>query len=627
MNDAELDLLLAGPIVRKTTAETLHVWFALSENQTIDMELSIPQDYRVKQHTYTIAQKIYCSLVEVTLAEPMKHGQWVSYDAIFTDAKGTVRRCTEIAPHLCYEGQKQMGFAYHHRLTNILHGSCRKPHQPCDDGMLRIDQLLSDATPETWPSLLIHSGDQVYVDDVAGPMVEAIHQVIPALGFANEMLPGCDIPDSDTLHRQAPHLYQREQLLPDDADGQQAAQFLFKGTKKPIFTSVNARNHLISFAEMMTLYLLVWSPSLWKKITLSETTPDTVPVSENDRYQEELKKIQAFSEQLHQCQRVLAHLPNAMIFDDHDVTDDWNLTAEWEMAAYQQPLSKRIIGNALFAYFFTQGWGNAPEHFDTDWHQSTQHALDGLGSKQYDQWLDSVLAFDHWQFQWPTQPPLIVLDTRTQRWRSERSPSRPSGLMDWESLSQLQQLLLHQESVVLVSAAPIFGVKLIEAIQKFFTIIGKPLVVDAENWMAHNGTATTLMNMFNHKFTPKHFIILSGDVHYSFVYDVRLRDHEHSPTLWQITSSGVKNSFPEPLLSRLDTLNRWLYSPKSPLNLFTKRHAFSVEPRKPSQRRKGQRLVNGSGIGLVVLNEDGSPQRIAQLMTTSDIDFEANSTK
>jgi hypothetical protein len=35
-----------------------------------------------------------------------------------------------------------------------------------------------------------------------------------------------------------------------------------------------------------------------------------------------------------------------------------------------------------------------------------------------------------------------VLDTRTRRWRSESNLGKPSGLLDWEALCELQQALL-----------------------------------------------------------------------------------------------------------------------------------------------------------------------------------------
>src|SRR5699024_1306088 len=138
--------------------------------------------------------------------------------------------------------------------------------------------------------------------------------------------------------------------------------------------------------------------------------------------------------------------------------------------------------------------------------------------------------------------------------------TRPSGLMDWEALSEMQQDLMDRNSVVLVSPTPIFGVKLIENIQRVFIWLGKPLMVDAENWMAHRGAAYVLLNIFRHKKTPAHFTVLSGDVHYSFVYDVALRHGGPTrPHIWQIVSSGIKNEFPDQRLDWFDRLNRWLF--------------------------------------------------------------------
>src|SRR5690606_24042000 len=188
-----------------------------------------------------------------------------------------------------------------------------------------------------------------------------------------------------------------------------------------------------------------------------------------------------------------------------------------------------------------------------------------------------------------------------------------SGLMDWEALTDFQQAVMGQESVIVVSPTPMFGVKLIEVIQRIFTFFGKPLMVDAENWMAHRGAASVLINIFGHSGTPQNFTILSGDVHYSFVYDVRLRGKRSGPRIWQITSSGLKNEFPPDLLEWLDRANRWLYSPRSPLNWFTQRRRFRVSPRLPTGREAGERLWNAAGIGLVIFDEKGAPSEIRQL--------------
>ena len=87
-----------------------------------------------------------------------------------------------------------------------------------------------------------------------------------------------------------------------------------------------------------------------------------------------------------------------------------------------------------------------------------------------------------------TSPKLVVLDTRTRRWRRGNLISPNPNLMDWEALMDLQQGYL-VDKVIIVSPAPMFGVKVIEAVQRIATFMGASLLVDAENWMAHPGAA------------------------------------------------------------------------------------------------------------------------------------------
>ncbi|KPW74277.1 Uncharacterized protein ALO76_04565 [Pseudomonas syringae pv. coriandricola] len=107
--------------------------------------------------------------------------------------------------------------------------------------------------------------------------------------------------------------------------------------------------------------------------------------------------------------------------------------------------------------------------------------------------------------------------------------------------------------------------------------------------------------------------MLSGDVHYSFVYEILIRHRSGGPHIWQITSSGIKNEFPRRLLDTFDRLNRWLYSPRSPLNWFTKRRLMKVIPRTPEHSKAGERLWNSAGVGQVFFNEQGQPTLINQL--------------
>ena len=538
----------------------------------------------------------------------------IGYDLLIDSDDGAIAGIAEWAPHLLYGQAHRPEFVLHSRLRQLVHGSCRKPHHPANDGLLCVDRLLAEApAPEERPALLMMSGDQVYADDVAGPMLRAIHGLIARLGLFGEHLEGAVVDDSAALYQHHASYYQRAELLPALKSNETLRERFFGGVKKPIFTSSSADNHLVTFAEVLAMYLLVWSPVPW---TLIAPQPPRLPAEEHARYVREQLHIDGFVAGLGGAARVMAHLSCLMIFDDHDVTDDWNLSAQWEETAYGHPFSKRIIGNALLAYMVCQGWGNNPDAF-TALLEQTQ-ALSRTRENHYlnataqDELIDELLRFQHWHYVLPTTPALVVLDTRTRRWRAEFNLAQPSGLLDWEALSELQQDLLDHPSAIIVSPAPIFGVKLIETVQKIFSWCGYPLLVDAENWMAHRGSAQVILNIFRHSRTPGSYVILSGDVHYSFVYEVLIRHRQAGPRIWQITSSGIKNEFPPALLEWFDRLNRWLYSPRSPLNWFTKRRLMKVIPHIPERAEAGERLWNSAGIGQVFFNEQGQPQQIYQ---------------
>jgi hypothetical protein len=150
-----------------------------------------------------------------------------------------------------------------------------------------------------------------------------------------------------------------------------------------------------------------------------------------------------------------------------------------------------------------------------------------------------------------------------------------------------------------------------------FVTFGGALVVDAENWMAHRGTASVMLNIFRHIKTPPTFIILSGAVHYSFIYDVSLRFRRNSPRIVQFTCSGISNQFPQKLIQYFERLNCWFYGHRSPLNWLTKRRHMSIKERtakfhSPQQDQQtlvnNIDLVNGASLGLLELCEHGQEQ-------------------
>lgn len=564
-------------------------------------------DQLINQQTLTeISQLVtqvgsHAFIHQITLSfnNKLAHDELYHYDFIIHGEQGD-KPLTSLLPEILYPEQNKPNFVICSKVDRLLHGSCRKPHYDSQDGLLRVDQAIADSlmTPEERPALLMMSGDQVYVDDVAGPYLQAIHQVIELLGLYEENWQGATVHNSVSLFQSEHCYYHRDKLLPHTPANKAVYEKLFAASKKPIFTSVNAKNHLVTLAECLAMYFLAWSPQLWSLVSF---TPLALNSEDQQRYNTELTTIKQFAAGLPQVSRALAHIPTYMIFDDHDITDDWNLTRGWEEAAYQHPFSKRIIGNALIAYLLCQAWGNGPEKFKPL--QDALHHHFNLGYVDLDELIDKLLDWQEWHYCLATSPKIVVLDTRTQRWRSESKASKPSGLMDWEALSAMQQELIDEPRVILVSPAPIYGVKMIEAIQRVFTFFGQPLMVDAENWMAHKGTANVMLNVFRHVRTPPEFVILSGDVHYSFVYDVTHRFIRNKSNIIQVTNSGIKNEFPAGLLHCLDSLNRVLYGPYSPLNWFTKRRQMKVKVRKP-WTNKSDTLVNLSGVGDIRLTDE-----------------------
>ncbi len=605
------------------TSTECHIWVVTSNADSPALNLSANEvvvSGNCQRETIRVGKYAFIHLLSFTSSEPFEDTARIGYSLSFSDDAQQASWENE-QRGLLYDGQSSLCFHYTETPETILHGSCRKPHFHSDDALAQVDVLHKNAFKKQndFPDLLLMTGDQIYADDVAGPMLKAIHSVIDRLGLYHEALEGAVVTNTNELATHEHGYYEREQLLPQIATNTVLSSIFFGAKKKPVFTSVNAQNHLIGSAEIIAMYLLVWSDTLWADINIDK---DGIPPKYHAIFDKEHEALNGFVKQLPQVRRALAHIPTYMIFDDHDVTDDWNLTRGWEQEVYGNPLSKRMIGNALIGYLLCQGWGNAPKKV-APLIAKVQESMGESGLNSHDELIDDLLDFDQWHYRLDTTPPIEVLDTRTQRWRSESNMNKPSGLMDWEALCDFQHSIIGKESVIVVSAAPIYGVKVIEAIQKVFTFFGKALTVDAENWMAHKGTANVILNIFRHYKTPPDFIILSGDVHYSFVYDVRLRFRRNSPHITQFTCSGLKNAFPDGLIKWLDRLNRVLYRSKSPLNLFTRRRNMSVKAREPSLGY-GE-LFNGCAIGVLKISQKNTDVQCKALLSNGkEVEFPAS---
>ena len=498
------------------------------------------------------------------------------------------------------DGQSSCSFVIAKQLSSILHGSCRNPHHESKDALITASHFLASKrkNSEPEPSLLVMSGDQIYADDVAGPMLLAIEQLIHQLKLFKE-------PNLiDELQADAKHtLYTRDTILPITKWHERSKLEFGYWLRQDLehFTSLKSHNHLVHLEEFFALYLLTTSAACWRLVGLDDLTFESNNQKHTNTFLQEKQNLIDFVDGLPEVEKLFANISHITMFDDHDVTDDWNLTAGWEQAVYSNPISKRIIANGLISYLVFQGVGNDGGEYT----KALLHALDEQITTQFrhlKQFDNQILAFDRWHYTLDTHPKIIALDTRTHRWRNETDFNEPSGLLDWEQLVELDDNMTGLEEVILISPAPVFGVKSIEAIQAIFNFCGQPLLVDVENWMAHEGAARKLMQIFKRADTPIETLILSGDVHYSFCFSVQSRFSNRDNRIWQLTASGIKNEFPKSLLSKLNTLDSILYHPSSPLNFFTKRWQMKVH--KHRHKESSKHLVSDSAISLVHLENE-----------------------
>jgi hypothetical protein len=150
-------------------------------------------------------------------------------------------------------------------------------------------------------------------------------------------------------------------------------------------------------------------------------------------------------------------------------------------------------------------------------------------------------------------------------------------------------------------------VKLIETVQKVFSWCGYPLLVDAENWMAHRGAAQVILNIFRHTRTPETTWCCRGCALF-----LRLRSADPTPQGRATDLADHQQRHQERIPPRpagMVRSPRWLYSPRSPLNWLTKRRRMRIVPYVPEHAEAGERLWNSAGIGQVFFNDQGQPRR------------------
>jgi hypothetical protein len=80
----------------------------------------------------------------------------------------------------------------------------------------------------------------------------------------------------------------------------------------------------------------------------------------NDDVYNRVHRLEWFYRDLPRVRRLLANIPTYMVFDDHEITDDWNISPKWAKTTRSSALARATIRNGLAAFTLFQHWGNDP---------------------------------------------------------------------------------------------------------------------------------------------------------------------------------------------------------------------------------------------------------------------------
>ncbi|HYF71610.1 MAG TPA: alkaline phosphatase D family protein [Nocardioides sp.] len=272
---------------------------------------------------------------------------------------------------------------------------------------------------------------------------------------------------------------------------------------------------------------------------------------------------------------LLSTLPSAMIFDDHDIRDDWNTSWSWRQEMESTSWwHDRVVGG-LASYWVYQHLGNlGPEERAADelWKRITAYdgGADGDGELDVTDELDALAdrADQHpetyrWSYSrdFDTQARLVVVDSRAAR---VLDPDRRSMLDEGELMWLDAQLRGDVDHLLLGTSLPFLLAPGLHHIESFSESTaegawGRPgkwlgetarSTADLEHWAAFQrgfrDVAEIVLEVASGERgrAPRTITFLSGDVHHSYVAEARPRRGVVASRIVQAVCSPIRNPLP-----------------------------------------------------------------------------------
>ncbi len=273
---------------------------------------------------------------------------------------------------------------------------------------------------------------------------------------------------------------------------------------------------------------------------------------------------------------LLSTVPSAMIFDDHDVHDDWNISEAWlEKMRSQGWWEERIVG-AFMSYWSYQHLGNlSPRELDEDdLFRKVQEAQDATRVlREFAYKAEREAGSSRWSFHRDFgRVRLIVMDSRAGRVLEEEHRS----MLDREEWSWIEEKATGDfDHLIFGTSLPFVlgpGLHYLEAASEAVCrgVWGRSAaklgefirqLVDLEHWSAFHdsfeGLAALLRSVASGERSdgkpPASVVVLSGDVHHGYLAELDFGDGaDVKSPVYQAVGSPLRNllGLPERLAMR-----------------------------------------------------------------------------
>ncbi|MGW8632341.1 alkaline phosphatase D family protein [Streptomyces sp. NPDC055793] len=263
---------------------------------------------------------------------------------------------------------------------------------------------------------------------------------------------------------------------------------------------------------------------------------------------------------------LLSTVPSCMIFDDHDVIDDWNTSAAWLADMRATDWWRERLMSGLMSYWVYQQLGNlSPDELAADpLYAAVRETPDGTDAlRDFAARADAEPASVRWSYRRDFgRTRLLMVDSRAARVLEE---DRRTMLDPGEAAWLREQVLDERESydhLLIGTSLPWLLPHLVHDVEAWNAAMcggergarwarrGERIRrgADLEHWSAFPSSFDALADLIAEAGTgpgaPATISVLSGDVHHAYVAEPSWADRTPDSRVAQLTCSPVHNSVP-----------------------------------------------------------------------------------